>query len=104
MLPTLRTRVITPEGVLFDGQTIAVSGRNDTGPFSILPGHANFISITYETLILHTGRRAAQEITIQRGVLFCRENQVDVYVGISALAPGTGPAGQLVSAMQPPAV
>lgn len=84
--PLLETRVLTPDGFLFQGQTLAVSGINNTGKFSILPGHANFVSIVHGTLLLHTSKQEAQEITIEQGVLACSNNKIDVYVGITKSA------------------
>lgn len=79
----LETKVASPEGVLFEGATVAVSGQNHSGPFAILPGHANFVSIIHDKIVLHTSKSEAQEITIKNGVLACRNNKVDVYVGIT---------------------
>lgn len=79
--PQLKVRVLTPEGVLYDGAVLAVSGVNETGPFAILPQHANFISIITGFVRLHEGRQHAQEIKVERAVLTCRNNEVEVYTG-----------------------
>lgn len=97
----LETRVLTPEGFLFEGQTLAVSGTNNTGKFAILPGHANFVSIVYDTLLLHTSKHEAQEIMVNNGVLACSNNKVDIYVGIIEQAP---PAPSAASAGPQPAM
>lgn len=41
----LKVKVMTPQQLLFDGEVFAVSSKNSEGPFDILAGHANFITI-----------------------------------------------------------
>ena len=84
-VPKLNVRVLTPTGVLYEGEVLAVSGTNATGPFAILPQHAQFISLITGPILLHEQQREAKEITLEQGVLACQDNKVEVYAGFGAL-------------------
>jgi F0F1-type ATP synthase epsilon subunit len=80
--PYMEVAVMAPEGVLFDGKAIALSAINETGKFDILPEHANFISMIKEKLMLRPDKKHVQEIKLDQGVLMCRNNKVNVFIGL----------------------
>jgi len=65
----------------FSGKVKAISGRNRLGNFDILPNHENFISLTFNNLIIHT---IDKKINYQfdRGVLEVSENKVKIFLGL----------------------
>ncbi len=42
---TLKVKVSSPYQVYFDEPALSISGVNKTGPFDVLPGHHNFITL-----------------------------------------------------------
>lgn len=76
---TLTVIVKSRKKSLFDGQAVSVSSFNDTGPFDVLPYHANFITLINKhiTIIKTEGK---ENIDIERGVLKVTEDQVEAYV------------------------
>ncbi len=40
----MKLRLMTPEGTLFEGETVSVRGRAPGGEFEILPGHGQWVS------------------------------------------------------------
>ncbi|PIT98090.1 MAG: hypothetical protein COT71_02690 [Candidatus Andersenbacteria bacterium CG10_big_fil_rev_8_21_14_0_10_54_11] len=78
----LRVKVVTPETVIYNGPALAVGTRNTAGPLSILPLHINFISIVDRELVIRLPDGTEKQTTIDQGVLYCRENVVEVYIGI----------------------
>lgn len=88
----LDVEVRSPHQVLFQGQALAVSSRNSTGPFDILPAHANFISLIDRVVVIHLPSGQQQDIGVQNAVLHCRENRVQVFTEVGSLL-ARGPAG-----------
>lgn len=70
-------------GVIFIGKADAVSSFNDKGPFDILPLHANFISLINKAIILRLEEAVEKNISIDTGIIKVRENNVEVYIGVS---------------------
>lgn len=91
---TLKVDVLATEGPLYQGQAIAVSATNATGPFAILPYHANFVSIITGEVFVHETRQKARQIEIKQGVIFCQDNHVQIFAGVvtGLPAPSAAPA------------
>ncbi|MFZ1721177.1 MAG: hypothetical protein WAU07_01605 [Microgenomates group bacterium] len=71
-------------GILFQQNVVALSAVNDTGPFSILPGHSNFISIINGSLSdnllqVHIAENQIQDFILELGVIRCFNNSVEIY-------------------------
>jgi len=81
-IPRIETTVLAPEGVVYQGEVLAVTGTNKTGKFSILPNHTRFISLISGPVILHEKKRSAKTIEVKNGVICCRENKVSIFVGL----------------------
>lgn len=69
-------------GVVTKEEAKAISSFNESGPFDILPEHANFISIIKDTLIIHKDQGQKNEMKIGRGILRTHSNQVEIYLEI----------------------
>ena len=54
---------------VFEGSVKALSAFNAKGPFDVLPGHANLISLIHNGLVIHKNERERQTIAYQKGVL-----------------------------------
>lgn len=68
--------------VIFDGNILALSSVNDTGPFDVLPEHANFISLIQGSIKFLDENSRNHEIPVDNGVLRVRENKIVAYLGI----------------------
>jgi F0F1-type ATP synthase epsilon subunit len=86
---TMTAKVIGPDQTLYDGPVTAIGAVNDQGKLSLLSGHANFISLIKDKIVLHSAEASAREITLNQGVLYCRNNRIEIYLGISAEARGS---------------
>jgi F0F1-type ATP synthase epsilon subunit len=78
----LQVLIRTKNKTLFEGEVFSVSGVNDTGPFDILPMHANFVTLIKGKIILDKGLPTKNELSIDRGVLTVSENKVSGFIGI----------------------
>ena len=80
----LTVKVITPEKILFDGPAKAVATHNQQGRLSILPHHTNFISIVEHEIVIIKPDNTKFQSDVDRSVLFCRADQVQIYIGIKS--------------------
>lgn len=79
---TINVKIISREGVLFQGEVATLSSVNEKGVFDILPFHTNFISIIYDHISYQdkiTG--VSHKIPIGRAILKSSHEQVFIYVG-----------------------
>lgn len=79
-MDNIKIKITSPEEVIWEGKAEALSSKNSQGPFDILPGHANFITlIKNETIVV---RKKAKDIKFkfERSVLFNRNNEVIIYI------------------------
>lgn len=76
-------KVLSRGDVLFQGEIDSVSSVNDTGKFDILPGHAHFISLIRNYLIIREKGGRTRELKIGSGILKVINNQASIYLGIN---------------------
>ena len=65
----------------FQEKAKAVSSANRLGNFDILPGHANFITLIFNNLVIHTSEKKI-DFQFERGVLEASEDKVKVFLGL----------------------
>ncbi len=78
----MHIKVYSPFHVYFDDVANSISALNDTGPFDILPGHRNFmtlISACELNIITATGE---EKIKIARGVMHVKSDEVRVFLDV----------------------
>ncbi len=68
--------------VLFEDDVKAVTSRNDTGLFDVLPEHSNFISVIKEKILLHKKSGEQYEIVVQNGIMKVKNNTVRCYIDL----------------------
>ena len=66
----------------YTAQATSIETSNDNGDLSFLPGHANFISIIKDKVVINTGRSKAESFAFDRAVLRCFDSRVEIYMGI----------------------
>ncbi len=83
---TLQVMVRGPEGILFQGAASAISSVNNSGPFDILPYHANFISLIRDRVQIIKPDKTVTTLPLQRGIIKNFENTVDIFLGIETVS------------------
>ncbi len=78
----LKVRVITLGELLWEGEALSLSAENTTGPFDVLPQHANLISILKDSPIVIKTDDDEISFSFSRSLLFAKENEVKVYADI----------------------
>ncbi len=79
-MAVLKVRIMTPQKMLYDGPAFAVSSKNSSGPFDILAGHANFITIIKSQPITVTKQDNSKVIfNFSQAIIYNASNVISVY-------------------------
>lgn len=70
------------KGEIFTGDIYAASFFNEKGQFDILPEHTNYIGVIKNKIILYISKDNKKEFEFSKGLVRCRENNIEVYFGI----------------------
>jgi F0F1-type ATP synthase epsilon subunit len=82
----LYLEVKSSDKIIFKGYIDSFSSINESGPFDVLPYHANFFSIIKDRISIIDENNEKKEITIQEeGILRVMENKIMVFLGIKNL-------------------
>ena len=68
--------------IVFSGNVSHVFSKNSRGDFSILPMHANFITLIQDFVILDKGLPTERKFDVTKGLLRVLDNAVEVYIGL----------------------
>ena len=77
-----RVLIYSPFRVYNDGEADSISAVNGTGPFDILPGHKNFLSLLKPCTLVVRSKRGQEELKIDRGVMHVKDNNVTVFLDV----------------------
>lgn len=79
----MHVKVYAPFKVYFDGLAVSISAVNATGPFDILPGHHNFMTlIDTGEVIVRTDGDKEESFKIARGVMHVKADDVVVFLDV----------------------
>jgi co-chaperonin GroES (HSP10) len=74
-------KVYSPFKVYFDGDIVSVSAINTTGPFDVLAGHHNFLTLLAPCEIIVRGD-TEEKIKITRGIMHVKADDVVVFLDV----------------------
>jgi hypothetical protein len=77
-----KVKIYSPYRVYFDDAADSVTAINLTGPFDILPGHKNFMTLLTRGDIIVRSKNGAQKLKIERGVMHVRKNVVEIFLDV----------------------
>ena len=78
----MHIKVYSPFHIYFDDRAKSISALNDTGPFDILPGHRNFMTLVSAcelNIITATGE---EKIKIARAVMHVKADEIRVFLDV----------------------
>lgn len=75
-------KVYSPFQTYFDGPAVSISGSNDTGPFDILPGHRNFLTLLGTCKLVVGTEQGKRSIEIARGMMHVKADRVIVFLDV----------------------
>ena len=80
-MDTLRLEIVTPEGLIYDGEAKSVTLPGEEGEFGVLPKHASLLSLLKPGIIEFEKKDGSKEaIVINWGHVKVDENKVVVLV------------------------
>ena len=81
--PTMmHVKVYSPYQIYFDEHAVSISAVNDTGPFDILKGHRQFLTLLSPCELVIAARNGEEKIKISHGVMYVKEDRVTVFLDV----------------------
>lgn len=88
-MDTIKLSIVTPNGMIFDGDVKTVTLPGKEGEFGVLPGHSSLVSSLTVGVIVIERENATDAIAINWGHVKVSETAVDVLVdGAVSLTAG----------------
>lgn len=79
----LHVKVYSPFNTYYDAEAESISAENDTGPFDVLLGHKNFLTLLNPCdIIIRKSGSEDEKISITRGLMHVHQNQVIVFLDV----------------------
>lgn len=79
----LYVKVLSQFKTYFDGFAQSLSAENETGPFDILKGHANFISLLKPGEVrIKKLNNNEEKLDVERGIVRVNQNKVEVFLDV----------------------
>ncbi len=78
----MHVKVYSPFNTYFDDRATSISGVNDTGPFDILPGHRNFMTLVSACELVIRSDKGENKIKIARAVMHVKANEIVVFLDV----------------------
>ena len=79
----LEVYINNPDAMVWSGAAKSVSSENSTGPFDILPQHANFVTmIKNKPIYILTENKKRNEYIFKSAVISVESNKVLIYSGV----------------------
>ena len=78
----MHIKVYSPFQTYFDDRANSISAINDTGPFDILTGHRNFMTLVSACEIIIRTDSGEQKIKIARAVMHVKANDIVVFLDV----------------------
>ena len=76
-------KVFSPFETFFDAEGYSLTAANETGPFDVLAGHANFLTLLIPCVIKIRAQNGVEtNLPIQRGVLHVRGERATVFLNV----------------------
>ncbi|OGM10673.1 hypothetical protein A2159_02455 [Candidatus Woesebacteria bacterium RBG_13_34_9] len=81
-------KVSSREGIVYEGEVIAITSYNDVGKFDVLAKHANFISLIFRGIyITEKYGIPEKEIIFNNALVKVKDNIAEVYIGVEGMMP-----------------
>lgn len=78
----MHVKVYSPFKVYYDDQATSFSAVNDTGPFDILPGHRNFMTLVSPCEVVIRSDKGESKIKIAKAVMHVKANDIVVFLDV----------------------
>jgi len=79
---TFPVTVYSPFHTYFQGEALAVSAENASGPFDILARHEDFLSILSPCTVVVRTKNGEEKIPLTRGILQVNDSSVWLFANV----------------------
>lgn len=83
----IRVTVRNRKKIIFDDYVTALTSRNDSGTFDVLPEHSNFISVLRDSITLHLVDGRKIKILLKNGLIKVKDNAIKCYIDLLTANP-----------------
>lgn len=80
-------KVVSREGIIYEGEAISITSHNEMGIFDVLAQHANFISLINRGIVIRDPNNIKKEVNFDNALMKVYKNNVEVYIGVEGLSP-----------------
>lgn len=81
-IKTLKVKVASPYHVYFEEPALSISGVNKTGPFDVLEGHHNFITLLEPCELYIRTPNGEKRIRINGGLMHVKADMAIVFLDV----------------------
>lgn len=78
----LTVKLYSPYKVYFNDTAQSASALNQTGPFDILPGHHNFMTLLEKCEVVIRQNGQELKFKISRGIMHVKKNSVTIFLDV----------------------
>ena len=80
---TMHVKIYAPFKVYYDAPATSVTATNRVGPFDVLQGHHNFISLLLPgDIVVRTDGKEDFKMRINRGVIHVKADEIKVFLDV----------------------
>lgn len=80
---TMKVKIYAPFKVYYDSQATSITATNRVGPFDVLEGHHNFISLLLPgDIIVRADGKDDFKMKINRGIIHVKADEVKVFLDV----------------------
>lgn len=78
----LKVKVASPYQVYYNEPALSISGVNKTGPFDVLAGHHNFITLLEPCELVIRSKNDERKIRINGGLMHVKADMANVFLDV----------------------
>ncbi len=80
---SMQVKIYAPFKIYYDAQAASVTALNRVGPFDILPGHHNFISLLAPgPITVRSPEQPDFKMNLNRGVIHVKADEIRVFLDV----------------------
>jgi len=87
-MDTIYLSIVTPNGLIFEGDVKTVTLPGKEGEFGVLPGHASLVSALTVGVIVIEKKESVEAVAINWGYVKVNESSVNILVDGAVAIPG----------------
>ena len=80
---SMKVKIYAPFKIYYDGQGSSLTALNRVGPFDVLPGHHNFISLLEPgPIIVRQPNQPDFKMDVSRGIIHVKADEIKIFLDV----------------------